>query len=131
MQSTHVHSGILFSVCLNLKHINLYYAPVVFMFLLSGYCIPYSPGSGRQLRLANFVPLALAVIAVFAISLGPFIMVRRTCLYLLCFASCRTDEPDPRALVAPLPLPARPYSRLLGAERLGALQRRGSASRER
>lgn len=68
-------SGILFSVCLNLKHINLYYAPVVFMFLLSSFCIPYVQG-GRRFLVANFLTLGFSVIFIFALSLGPFIVVR-------------------------------------------------------
>lgn len=72
------------------------------MFLLSDYCIPYSPGSGRQLRLANFVPLALAVILVFAISLGPFIVVRRNLFYRLCLASCAVQMNQIPALLSRL-----------------------------
>ncbi|PFH51415.1 glycosyltransferase family 57 protein [Amanita thiersii Skay4041] len=64
-------SGILFSILLNFKHIYMYLAPAYFIYLLRSYCL--AP-SGR-LQVKNFLALANAVIAVFVVSLGPFIAI--------------------------------------------------------
>ncbi|KAJ7283761.1 glucosyltransferase [Mycena rebaudengoi] len=64
-------SGILFAVLLNFKHIYMYLAPAYFIYLLRAFCI--SP-SGK-LEIKNFLSLANAVIAVFIISFGPFIVM--------------------------------------------------------
>ncbi|KAJ7499028.1 glycosyltransferase family 57 protein [Mycena latifolia] len=64
-------SGILFAVLLNFKHIYMYLAPAYFIYLLRSFCI--SP-SGK-LEIKNFLSLANAVIAVFILSFGPFIVM--------------------------------------------------------
>ncbi|KAJ7507690.1 glycosyltransferase family 57 protein [Mycena galericulata] len=64
-------SGILFAVLLNFKHIYMYLAPAYFIYLLRSFCI--SP-SGK-LEIKNFLSLANAVIAVFIVSFGPFIVM--------------------------------------------------------
>ncbi|KAF5388352.1 hypothetical protein D9615_000326 [Tricholomella constricta] len=63
--------GILFAVLLNFKHIYMYLAPAYFIYLLRSFCM--SP-SGR-LHIKNFLSLANSVIAVFVVSLGPFILM--------------------------------------------------------
>ncbi|KAF8211224.1 glucosyltransferase [Mycena galopus ATCC 62051] len=64
-------SGILFAVLLNFKHIYMYLAPAYFVYLLRSFCV--SPSG--QLEIKNFLSLANAVIAVFIISFGPFILM--------------------------------------------------------
>ncbi|KAJ7228769.1 glucosyltransferase [Mycena pura] len=64
-------SGILFAVLLNFKHIYMYLAPAYFVYLLRAFCT--SP-SGK-LEIKNFLSLANAVIAVFILSFGPFIVM--------------------------------------------------------
>ncbi|KAJ7047479.1 glucosyltransferase [Mycena alexandri] len=64
-------SGILFAVLLNFKHIYMYLAPAYFVYLLRSFCI--SP-SGK-LEIKNFLSLANAVIAVFIVSFGPWIVM--------------------------------------------------------
>ncbi|KAH7920801.1 glucosyltransferase [Leucogyrophana mollusca] len=64
-------SGILFAVLLNFKHIYMYLAPAYFIYLLRSYCM--SPSG--QILPTRFISLANAVIVVFVISLGPFILM--------------------------------------------------------
>ncbi|KAJ7904405.1 glucosyltransferase [Mycena olivaceomarginata] len=64
-------SGVLFAVLLNFKHIYMYLAPAYFVYLLRSFCI--SPSG--QLEIKNFLSLANAVIAVFLVSFGPFIVM--------------------------------------------------------
>ncbi|PCH41268.1 glycosyltransferase family 57 protein [Wolfiporia cocos MD-104 SS10] len=64
-------SGFLFAVLLNFKHIYMYLAPAYFIYLLRSFCL--SP-SGALLPM-RFVSLANAVIAVFLVSLGPFLLM--------------------------------------------------------
>ncbi|KAJ7276314.1 glucosyltransferase [Mycena haematopus] len=64
-------SGILFAVLLNFKHIYMYLAPAYFVYLLRSFCV--SPSG--QLEMKNFLSLANAVIAVFIVSFGPFIVM--------------------------------------------------------
>lgn len=61
-------SGILFAVLLNFKHIYMYIAPAYFVYLLRSYCMTPS----GAIQFANFVSLAQGVLAVFAVSFGPF-----------------------------------------------------------
>ncbi|KAG2178076.1 hypothetical protein INT43_003329 [Umbelopsis isabellina] len=84
-------SGALFAALLNFKHIYLYMAPAYFVYLLKVYCFqpitsPTENGhAGKNLlrtlltlqhltrfSFINLVKLGVTVIAVFAISLGPF-----------------------------------------------------------
>lgn len=64
-------SGFLFAVLLNFKHIYMYLAPAYFIYLLRSFCL--SP-SGALLP-ARFIALANAVILVFLVSLGPFLLM--------------------------------------------------------
>ncbi|KAF9247195.1 glycosyltransferase family 57 protein [Melanogaster broomeanus] len=64
-------SGTLFAILLNFKHIYMYLAPAYFVYLLRSYCM--SP-SGEILT-TRFISLANAVILVFVVSLGPFILM--------------------------------------------------------
>ncbi|KAI0069121.1 glucosyltransferase [Artomyces pyxidatus] len=64
-------SGFLFAVLLNFKHIYMYLAPAYFVYLLRAFCM--SPqGSILPTR---FLSLANAVIIVFVVSLGPFLIM--------------------------------------------------------
>ncbi|KAF7790905.1 hypothetical protein EIP86_001863 [Pleurotus ostreatoroseus] len=64
-------SGFLFAVLLNFKHIYMYLAPAYFVYLLRSFCL--SP-SGALLP-GRFLSLANAVILVFLVSLGPFLLM--------------------------------------------------------
>ncbi|EGF78167.1 hypothetical protein BATDEDRAFT_90829 [Batrachochytrium dendrobatidis JAM81] len=67
-EGQHILGGILFAVVLNFKHIYLYQAPAYFIYLLSGYCF-----TGKyQFSLLRLFSLGAVVIAVFALSFGPF-----------------------------------------------------------
>lgn len=63
--------GLLFAVLLNFKHIYMYQAPAYFVYLLRGYCM--SP-QGNILP-KRFLSLANIVIAVFVVSIGPFLLM--------------------------------------------------------
>ncbi|KAK0242736.1 glucosyltransferase [Armillaria nabsnona] len=64
-------SGILFAVLLNFKHIYMYFAPAYFVYLLGSFCF----SSSGEIHIKNFLSLANSVIAVFLVSLGPFIVM--------------------------------------------------------
>ncbi|KAK0468323.1 glycosyltransferase family 57 protein [Desarmillaria tabescens] len=64
-------SGILFAVLLNFKHIYMYLAPAYFVYLLGSYCF----SSSGEIQIKNFLSLANSVIAVFLVSLGPFLVM--------------------------------------------------------
>jgi len=64
-------SGFLFAILLNFKHIYMYLAPAYFIYLLRSFCL--AP-SGALLP-ARFISLANAVIGVFLVSLGPFLLM--------------------------------------------------------
>ncbi|KII95236.1 glycosyltransferase family 57 protein [Plicaturopsis crispa FD-325 SS-3] len=64
-------SGFLFAVLLNFKHIYMYLAPAYFVYLLRSFCM--SPKG--EILPARFLALANAVIIVFVVSLGPFIIM--------------------------------------------------------
>ncbi|KAJ7591180.1 glycosyltransferase family 57 protein [Mycena floridula] len=63
--------GILFAILLNFKHIYMYLAPAYFVYLLRSFCL--SPSGTLQIK--NFLSLANAVILVFLLSFGPFIVM--------------------------------------------------------
>ena len=57
-----------------MKHIFLYLAPAYFVFLLRNYCVSVPPGGWLpRPQTASTVKLGLVVVAVFGLSLGPFI----------------------------------------------------------
>ncbi|EPT02747.1 hypothetical protein FOMPIDRAFT_128814 [Fomitopsis schrenkii] len=64
-------SGVLFAILLNFKHIYMYLAPAYFIYLLRSFCM--AP-SGALLP-TRFISLANAVIAIFLVSLGPFLLM--------------------------------------------------------
>ncbi|KAH7916348.1 glycosyltransferase family 57 protein [Hygrophoropsis aurantiaca] len=64
-------SGILFAILLNFKHIYMYLAPAYFIYLLRSYCMSVS----GEILPTRFISLANAVIVVFVVSLGPFILM--------------------------------------------------------
>ncbi|KZT12805.1 glycosyltransferase family 57 protein [Laetiporus sulphureus 93-53] len=64
-------SGLLFAILLNFKHIYMYLAPAYFIYLLRSFCL--SP-SGELLPV-RFISLANAVILVFLVSIGPFLLM--------------------------------------------------------
>lgn len=72
--------GFWFSLLLCFKHIYLYLAPAVFVFLLRAYCLNLKPNKktvpGKILafiRWKNLLKLGAVVIAVFTVAFGPFI----------------------------------------------------------
>ena len=66
--------GALFAALLNAKHIFLYFVPPVFIFLLRGYCCNATQaGVPAGFSPARFVMLGAVVVAVFALSLGPYV----------------------------------------------------------
>ena len=70
LDGRHLSSALWFCVLMNLKHIYMYCAPAYFVYLLRHHCLAaptYSKAFGR------LVSLGLVVIAVFAVSFGPFV----------------------------------------------------------
>ncbi|KAL5488050.1 ALG8 [Sanghuangporus weigelae] len=63
--------GFIFAVLLNFKHIYMYQAPAYFVYLLRAFCM--SPQG--KLQFARFLSLANIVIAVFVVSVGPFLLM--------------------------------------------------------
>ncbi|KAI8328316.1 family 57 glycosyltransferase [Chlamydoabsidia padenii] len=63
-----LRSGILFAILLNFKHIYLYLAPAYFVYLLQAYCY-----QDQKFSFIRFFRLGFSVLAVFFVSLGPFI----------------------------------------------------------
>ncbi|KAI9222645.1 glycosyl transferase [Blastocladiella britannica] len=57
----------LFAALLNFKHIYLYIAPAIFVYLLSSFCF-----EGGRFRFGRFAGLGATVATVFALSIGPF-----------------------------------------------------------
>ncbi|KAJ3589423.1 hypothetical protein NHX12_010268 [Muraenolepis orangiensis] len=77
LQSRHLEGALLFSIVLNLKHINLYVAPAYGIYLLRCYCFTQDNTNG-SLRWKSFSPLRVLalgaiVVSVTALSFGPFI----------------------------------------------------------
>ncbi|KAI8080029.1 glycosyl transferase [Halteromyces radiatus] len=62
-------SGILFAILLNFKHIYLYLSPAYFVYLLQAYCYT----NNRSFSVTRFFRLGGSVLAVFGLSLFPFI----------------------------------------------------------
>eukprot|EP00741_Cyanophora_paradoxa_P004287 tig00000792_g4161.t1 len=71
----HVAGGAAFAALLNFKHIFAYVAPAVFFYLLRAHCTAPRRGPGGDLlslRYGRLAALGTTVLAVFALSLGPF-----------------------------------------------------------
>mmetsp|Transcript_1754 Transcript_1754/g.6256 ORF Transcript_1754/g.6256 Transcript_1754/m.6256 type:complete len:595 (+) Transcript_1754:124-1908(+) len=60
-----------FAVLVNMKHLFLGVCPAVFIYLLRAHCCP----AGERVRWLRIVGLALTGVVVFAISLGPFVVM--------------------------------------------------------
>lgn len=68
IQRKYIQSALYFAILLNMKHIFIYMAPVYFFYLLKNYCF----GPIKDF-LKNLTKIASVVLAVTAISFGPFI----------------------------------------------------------
>ncbi|OZJ04501.1 hypothetical protein BZG36_02251 [Bifiguratus adelaidae] len=66
-------SGVIFAILLNFKHIYLYIAPAYFFYLLRAYCFETKNGHPSSFSIRRLVVLGASVVAVFALSLGPFV----------------------------------------------------------
>ncbi|XP_056140893.1 probable dolichyl pyrophosphate Glc1Man9GlcNAc2 alpha-1,3-glucosyltransferase [Lampris incognitus] len=77
LQSRHLEGALLFAILLNLKHIYLYIAPAYGIYLLRSYCFTQDNGNGsvrwRSFSPVHLIALGIIVIAVCAVSFGPFI----------------------------------------------------------
>ncbi|KAJ1890944.1 glycosyl transferase [Kickxella alabastrina] len=75
MEGRDLLSGVVFAVLLCFKHIFMYIAPAYFVYLLRHYCVVYRPR--RRLDVgasaARLLALAMAVVLVFGVVLGPFV----------------------------------------------------------
>ena len=69
----HVLGAILFAILLNLKHLFVYAAPVIFLHLLHAYCMQGKPRWSLVSSL-RFIRLGLCSFIVFAVSLGPVLI---------------------------------------------------------
>ncbi|KAG7191997.1 glycosyl transferase [Scheffersomyces spartinae] len=76
----HLMCGFWFAVLLCFKHIYLYLAPAVFVYLLSGYCLSLKYDNKKSLvnnvvgliQWTNCLKLGLVVASVFTVAFGPF-----------------------------------------------------------
>ncbi|XP_045526305.1 probable dolichyl pyrophosphate Glc1Man9GlcNAc2 alpha-1,3-glucosyltransferase isoform X1 [Pieris brassicae] len=73
-----IQTALWFAILLNFKHIYMYIAPVYVVFLLRAYCFTVSSKDGvhtpwYSFSFTNLTKLGTTVIAVFALSFGPFI----------------------------------------------------------
>ncbi|XP_024117035.1 probable dolichyl pyrophosphate Glc1Man9GlcNAc2 alpha-1,3-glucosyltransferase [Oryzias melastigma] len=79
LQAQHLQGALLFAILLNLKHIYLYVAPAYGVYLLRSYCFTESSADGgirwRSFSLLRLLALGSVVIAVCAVSFGPFIVM--------------------------------------------------------
>ncbi|KAH9813337.1 family 57 glycosyltransferase [Melampsora americana] len=74
-------SALLFSICLNFKHIFVYLAPPYLVYLLRAYCFPYPRDGSASLsnfHLSRLIQLGLIVVGTCVISFGPFFLVSGT-----------------------------------------------------
>eukprot|EP00123_Amoebidium_parasiticum_P000599 comp11442_c0_seq1/m.5858 comp11442_c0_seq1/g.5858 ORF comp11442_c0_seq1/g.5858 comp11442_c0_seq1/m.5858 type:complete len:495 (-) comp11442_c0_seq1:360-1844(-) len=69
-QGRELEGGILFAVLMNFKHLFLSFAPAYFVYLLSAYCFDQKT---KGFLFGRFVALGVSVVAVFALSFGPFV----------------------------------------------------------
>ncbi|KAJ1932737.1 glycosyl transferase [Kickxella alabastrina] len=75
MEGRDLLSGIVFAVLLCFKHIFMYIAPAYFVYLLRHYCAVYRPRWRLDVgaSAARLMALAVAVVLVFGVALGPFV----------------------------------------------------------
>ena len=135
-----VSGAVWFSVLLHMKHIYLYYAPAVGIYMLRSHCFQ-STREGRivwrSFSLFRLLSLAVVVLATSALSLVPFIQVWKiTCLsdHLTHFLIRNTSSgwSITTHALSPVSLQKRTLPCLLGAQLLGSLQRgRQGAGRDR
>ncbi|EGD82591.1 dolichyl pyrophosphate Glc1Man9GlcNAc2 alpha-1,3-glucosyltransferase [Salpingoeca rosetta] len=71
-QGHHVWGAVAFAALLNFKHIYVYVAPAIFVFLLRNYCF-HNTLSLRSFSMWRFLQLGAVVLLVFALSFGPFV----------------------------------------------------------
>ena len=69
-QDNFVSSSIWFCILLNLKHLYIYLAPAYFVYILRKFCLDRH----FNFKKANFLKVSVAVILIFLLSFGPFIM---------------------------------------------------------
>uniref|UniRef100_UPI00358F1A11 dolichyl pyrophosphate Glc1Man9GlcNAc2 alpha-1,3-glucosyltransferase isoform X2 n=1 Tax=Myxine glutinosa TaxID=7769 RepID=UPI00358F1A11 len=81
-QGRALSGALIFSVLLNLKHIFLYVAPAITLHLLCSYCFSDLQVKWRSFLPLRFLTLASIVIAIFAVSFGPFIALGQLPLVL-------------------------------------------------
>uniref|UniRef100_A0A8C4Q1R1 Alpha-1,3-glucosyltransferase n=1 Tax=Eptatretus burgeri TaxID=7764 RepID=A0A8C4Q1R1_EPTBU len=81
-QGRALSGALIFSVLLNLKHIFLYVAPAITLHLLCSYCFSDLQFKWRSFLPLRFLTLASIVIAIFAVSFGPFIALGQLPLVL-------------------------------------------------
>lgn len=73
-EQRYVLGGVVFAVLLNMKHLFAYLAPVYFVFLLKHYVLTDSSSSSSLTSaFARLAVLGGAVLAVCAVSFGPFV----------------------------------------------------------
>ncbi|EGG04429.1 family 57 glycosyltransferase [Melampsora larici-populina 98AG31] len=71
-------SALLFSICLNFKHIFVYLAPPYLIYLLRAYCFPFprdGSASFSHFHVSRLIQLGLIVVGTCVISFGPFFFV--------------------------------------------------------
>ncbi|KAI7833827.1 ALG6, ALG8 glycosyltransferase family-domain-containing protein [Kickxella alabastrina] len=75
MEGRDLLSGVVFAVLLCFKHIFMYIAPAYFVYLLRHYCAVYRPRWRLDVgaSAARLMALAVAVVLVFGVALGPFV----------------------------------------------------------
>ncbi|KAF2366157.1 Glycosyl transferase ALG6/ALG8 [Trinorchestia longiramus] len=81
LQGRNVEATLWFSVLLCLKHIYLYMAPALLVYMLRSHCLHRLPGAGKVLwkvSIKAMVQLAVPAVAVAAAAFGPFVMLGQT-----------------------------------------------------
>nr|CDS28307.1 dolichyl pyrophosphate Glc1Man9GlcNAc2 [Hymenolepis microstoma] len=77
-QSDYLWSGFWFAVLLNFKHTFFYLAPVYLVFMLSHYCLDrYDGNLPIKIKWNHLLAMGALVCSVFAVSIGPFILMGR------------------------------------------------------
>ena len=123
-----VSAAVWFSVLLHMKHIYLYYAPAVGIYMLRSHCFQ-STREGRivwrSFSLFRLLSLAVVVLATSALSLVPFIQVYKN-FFLAIIDPVNTSNTSSgwsitTNALSPVSLQKRSLPCLLGAQLLGSL----------